>query len=225
MNRFLAMILLGLLLTGCASQGQTPTSDPFLVGRTRIPPPSTGSAAGQATTAPYYPSAQPSPQPAWQPSGTTTPPAATPAPSSSPTTIPATPLPGAAASPPGFTSKAPDGRSALSSSTSTPPAASSINSNASNRFAPATSSAGFSGVSLQGSRAASSAPDPGASPATNANRTGTALDNRIPRPLDDAAASGNVAAPRPNAGTSQPLPAKDNPPGRVMDLTDLPTAL
>ena len=71
MNRHLAPILLGLLLAaGCTSQGQAPTSDPFLVGRTRIPPPGTG-AAGQPAD-PYYSPPASSPT-AWQPSGAAAP--------------------------------------------------------------------------------------------------------------------------------------------------------
>ena len=49
MNRCLAMILGVLLLTGCTSQSQSPTHDPF-ANRTTFPPPATGEAAKD----PYY---------------------------------------------------------------------------------------------------------------------------------------------------------------------------
>jgi hypothetical protein len=49
MNRCLAMILGVLLLTGCTSQNQAPTHDPF-ANRTTFPPPATGEAAKD----PYY---------------------------------------------------------------------------------------------------------------------------------------------------------------------------
>ncbi len=50
MYRYSALSLVGLLLTGCVSQ--TPRDDPFF-GRTRLPPPPTGSVTGRAAD-PYY---------------------------------------------------------------------------------------------------------------------------------------------------------------------------
>ena len=53
MNRYLAPITVVLLsLAGCVSQSQVPKCDPFF-GRTTIPPPPTGSAAGRCAD-PYY---------------------------------------------------------------------------------------------------------------------------------------------------------------------------
>jgi hypothetical protein len=49
MNRFMAMILAALVLTGCTSQTQSPARDPF-ANRTTFPPPPTG----EATKDPYY---------------------------------------------------------------------------------------------------------------------------------------------------------------------------
>ena len=65
MNRYLAPITVVLLsLAGCVSQSQVPKCDPFF-GRTTIPPPPTGSAAGRCAD-PYYqtlPGAQTPPPP------------------------------------------------------------------------------------------------------------------------------------------------------------------
>jgi hypothetical protein len=218
MNRYLAPILMGLLLTGCTRPGQAPTSDPFLVGRTRISPPPTGAANGAATD-PYLSSPSSLP-PAWRPSGTATAPAG----AVTPPVGTATPLPASTAPPPGFTSRTPDLRGTPVPPASTLPVGASAVPSLNNRPAAAANNANFHGVSLQGSRSAVATPEFGSSTGTIANRVGPALDNRIPRPLDDAAAGGNAAGPKPTAGSGQP-PAKDDASGCVMDLTDLPTAL
>ena len=107
MNRHLAPILVGLLLiAGCTSPGQAPNSDPFLVGRTRIPPPGTGEAAGRSADPAYplspssYPPSPSSPS-GWQPTGPTAPAAGT-------TTLP----PGQPGFSSGVTSRPPDSRGA-----------------------------------------------------------------------------------------------------------------
>jgi hypothetical protein len=229
MNRYLATILVGLLLTGCSGTGQTPTSDPFLTSQTRIAPPPTGAAAGQATDPGYTsspsPSSPSSTRPAWLPSDTTTPPAATAQPqtgASAPTAGIASPQPATTPPPPGFTSKTSDMRGA-SSATATPPIGATTSGANGRPVAPMGSNANFRGVSLQGSRSAVVPPDLGTPPSTTTSRGGTVLDSRIPRPLDDSPPSGN-ATPGPASSSGQPS-AAGTASGRVMDFTELPTAL
>jgi hypothetical protein len=240
MNRYLAPILVGLLLAGCAGQGQTPTSDPFLAGRTRIPPPGTGAATGTAAD-PYGPA---SASPAWRPSGTVAAPAGTtlpptttgvPLPGSAPlqgplpgtpSTSPATgvPSPGAGTSPPGFTSKAPGGSGVTAPPATTIRSAWPGASAADSRSMPADSGSNYRGIALQGSRAAVATPEFGVSTGTGGNRASTALDNRIPRPVDSGNPSGNPATGQPPVRNLQP-PAKDDGSSRVMNLVDLPAAM
>jgi hypothetical protein len=252
MNRYLAPIFVGLLLVaGCTTPGQSPTSDPFLVGKTRIPPPGTGEAAGRTVDPAYSLPGSPTPPPSgWQPSGTASQPAGTPIPSSV-----------QPSGTPGFASRAPDARGLSAGSLSTassslppvtptagpPPPTSPAVSTSSPGVAmspgagmpPPSNGATYRGVSLRGSRPAGPAPDY-RSAAAGGNPADASLDNRAPRPLDEGgAASGSGAEPKPliaagsgNAAGSRPPPgaaaqptASGDPPGRVTDVGDLPTAL
>ena len=121
MNRYLAPIaVVLLLLAGCTSPSQSPKCDPFF-GRTTIPPPPTGSAAGRCPD-PYYqnlPGVQtPAPSPA---------PGCPPASSAAPVAPPAGPS----------TWAAPQGRAATASP---PPANSSSGPIAPSQLAPRPSS-------------------------------------------------------------------------------------
>ena len=121
MNRYFAPIaVVSLLLAGCTSPSQSPKCDPFF-GRTTIPPPPTGSAAGRCPD-PYYhtlPGVQtPSPPPS---------PGCPPASSAAPATPPAGPS----------TWAAPQGRAATASP---PPSNSSPGTIAPSQLAPRPSS-------------------------------------------------------------------------------------
>ena len=63
-----AMLIGLLLLAGCNGPGQAPSSDPFLLGQTRIPPPGTGEAAGRPPD-PAYSTPPSSSSAGWQPAG------------------------------------------------------------------------------------------------------------------------------------------------------------
>ena len=235
MNHFLAPILVGLLLiVGCTSPGQSPSSDPFLLGTTRVPPPGTGEAAGRPADPAYAaPSSSTPPSPGWKPSGTP----ASPTPAAQPT------------SPPGFATKTPDSRGtptgtfvpAAGSSTTTPAAASPTATPSRSGYptspgaaAPAPSvgtGVRFRGVSLQGSRPTNATPDYPPPTAMGGSPAGASADGRAPRPLDDGATGGNYAAPKPlapsdagNAAGLAPPPSND-PPARAADVSDPPTAL
>jgi hypothetical protein len=256
MNPHLAPILVGLLvIAGCTSPGQSPSSDPFLVGQTRIPPPGTGEAAGRSADPAYSappPLSSPSPTPGWQPTGTAVPAGGTVA------------MPGAQpAATPGFATKPPDARAASDGSfsrtsgsappvsptaASPPPGSPSAGSppaglpgGLGGSVPPSPSGGGvtYRGVSLRGSRRAAPAPEARSADATAAVSAGTSLDNRAPRPFDDGGATaGDAAAPKPlamadagNAASPQPTAgaappsASNNPPGGVTEIGDLPTAL
>ncbi len=183
MNRYFAPILVGLFLAGCTSQDQVPSSDPFLVGRTRIPPPGTGAATGKVAD-PYYPGMNVSPAPGWQPPAATTAPTATSA-----------PVGGAAkAADPRFTAPSGAAPAATSPSSSVaPPAATtpgvtypgvSLNGPAVGR-----------GASLQGARTLGSSP--AAQPSPLRPNAGVLLDDRTPRPIDTASGSAPAASAAP----------------------------
>jgi len=209
MNRYLAPILVGLLLAGCTSQDPVPSSDPFLVGRQRIPPPATGTAAGQVAD-PYYPASNVSTAPGWQPSGT----AITPATGSVP---------------PVSTAKSPDSRATAPSGAA--PAATSPGSfgSPSASTIPGVSYPGVSlgggtaarGASLQGAKTVVSTPTGQSSPLRST--AGGSLDDRTPRPIESAGVSGNTAERKPIVRTLQPR-SSDAASNGVIDIADLPAA-
>jgi hypothetical protein len=226
MYRHLTPILVGLLLiAGCTNPGQSPSSDPFLVGRTRIPPPGTGEAAGR-TADPGYSAPQASPSsPSWRASGTAAPAgtAATsgPVPVSSPgLTTGAVNTGGSAGQLSTPSGSAPPVLPGAASPTPGAPAGPGV----SVPVTPPSGGAGFRGVSLQGSRSAV-APESRPPASTGTNALGASSDNRIPRPLDDGGAAGaNAAVPKPVPGSAAPPVGSDSS-GRVTDIGDLPTAL
>jgi len=72
MTRPIAAVVAVVMLSGCRGGTATTAVDPFL-GRTRVEPPRTGSAAGQPPANSYAPAAQPQSAPGWGGSDTTQP--------------------------------------------------------------------------------------------------------------------------------------------------------
>jgi len=210
MTRYWAILIVGLWLAGCTNQ-DVPTSDPFLVGRTRIPPPATGSAVGNASD-PYYRNSTAGVPPGWQPTGT--------APSST-----------SAISPPSATSVSgatPSG-SAVPSAAAPPATASGTTAAPSSSSVPGMSYPGMMGgtsargVSLQGARSAVASPT--TPTASLRSTTAGTLDDRMPRPIEGASVGSGTARPQPIVRTLQPRSVSESAtPRPAVNIADLPAA-
>ena len=241
-----ALMLIGILVTGCKSQA--PTTDPFF-GRTTIPPPPTGSVMGCPATDPGYqlPPAGPTTMTSPSAAGSLTPSVQLPsqptgASSTSPTPTPTPSLAPAAAAPPAATtppaavpSTAPAGNNSLpgiSPSVLAPRPSSSMPTKAATP--PSTSPTPPSGsaspypsggaYNYRGTPTATTQNSRTVAPTfTNvaATRVGVSGDDRMPRPVDDAAASVGIAGQKPIVRTIQPR-GRDDVSDNVVDITDLP---
>lgn len=236
MKWLFALILVGFLVAGCKSQA--PTTDPFF-GRTTIPPPSTGSVTGRPSDPGYQPPplAPASPQ---CPAGSLAPMVQMPSqPSAAASSMPARSAPASVAAPsggnlPGVSPSvlAPRPSSTMPSKTVPPQPSSStpaLSAPASGVTSPYPSSGGaynFRGTSTQGSTSAASAqPNLRASSPSFTNvaatRTSISGDDRMPKPVDNAAADGNLAGRQPIVRTIQPR-ARDDVSDSAVDIVDLP---
>jgi len=175
----MALILMGVLLSGCRSQA--PAVDPFF-GRTTIPPPPTGAAVGGLTD-PYYQTPPVVQMPsAAQTSGAATAGQAT-------TSLNA---------PPHLSAPRP---------TSTAPESWTTRNSASGTSAPPASGTGGSFLPASGG---------------GANYRGASLNDRMPRPVDDATPAGPNYS-QPIIRTLQPRTDATGSQG-IQDLADLPKA-
>jgi len=259
MRWYFALMLIGILASGCKSQA--PTTDPFF-GRTTIPPPPTGSVTGCPAADPGYQSPPTATSAPTAPTGTAAPlapsvqlpsqPAATSSTSATPTP---TPIPSLApsAAPPGAPSAAPRGTTAPSGNTgnnSLPGISPSVlaprptSTMPSNTATPSTTAPGsanppagstspyqsssgtynYRGTPTSSSAAVGTWNTRTAGPTfTNvaATRVGAPGDDRMPKPVDDAANSGGIAGQKPIVRTIQPR-GRDDVSDNVVDITDLP---
>jgi hypothetical protein len=240
MKRLFALILVGWMIAGCKTQA--PVCDPF-IGRTTIPPPSTGAVTGRPAD-PCYQSLPLASTPSPTPAGLSPPviqlPSQPSAQSSNSQPAPMATTPGQATSLPGWSSSgsAPRPSSTLPGGNVAPrpaplaPSPATTSPNASpgvgpsvhpgaNPYTPPPSNSTDRGSSTQGSTPA--VPGPTGSRSTTATfaslptaRPGAAGDDRTPRPVDDGAAAG-----QPIIRTIQPR-GRDESSDRPVDIADLP---
>jgi hypothetical protein len=238
MKWLFVLILVGISVTGCKSQA--PVTDPFF-GRTTIPPPPTGTVNGRPNDPCYQPpplvqtpaassTCPPSVQIPSQPSGQSS--NIQPAPQ----TMAAPPASAAPVySTPNYSAPRPATTGPANiyapRPTSTAPATGTVNPSVSpgpSPYAPPGGANNYRGTPSQGSTPSVST-QPSARAAAplytnvSASGTGTAGNNRMPGPVDDAAAAGSLAGRNPIIHTIQPRTGNEVS-NRAVDIADLPKA-